>query len=216
MARVAKPEDAAEMRKRLLRGAYAAIAEHGFGAVTLQDVADQAGVSKALALYYFKNKEQLLVAVMERHRWHYPRARRAGHQRQRDRRAASAVVSVSGRAYPGSATASRLLPRLSRLPERRPAQGRDAHEHPKLHRGLRDARAGGGGARGRGGRISSRPGPRRGGGRRPRADRWPEHRVALSRRRAIRTLLRAAAQGGLRVPWRISISTWQRCQYDDV
>jgi AcrR family transcriptional regulator len=66
MARVAKPENAAEMRKRLLRGAYAAIAEHGFGAVTLQDVADQAGVSKALALYYFKNKEQLLVAVMER------------------------------------------------------------------------------------------------------------------------------------------------------
>src|SRR5262245_54002769 len=66
MARVAKPEDTAEMRKRLLRGAYAAIAEHGFGAVTLQDVADQAGVSKALALYYFKNKEQLLVAVMER------------------------------------------------------------------------------------------------------------------------------------------------------
>lgn len=66
MARVARPEDAAEMRKKLLRGAYAAIAEHGFGAVTLQDVADQAGVSKALALYYFKNKEQLLVAVMER------------------------------------------------------------------------------------------------------------------------------------------------------
>jgi AcrR family transcriptional regulator len=66
MARVAKPEDAAEMRRRLLRGAYAAIAEHGFGAVTLQDVADEAGVSKALALYYFKNKEQLLVAVMER------------------------------------------------------------------------------------------------------------------------------------------------------
>jgi TetR/AcrR family transcriptional regulator, fatty acid metabolism regulator protein len=66
MARVAKPEVVAEMRKRLLRGAYAAIAEHGFGAVTLQDVADQAGVSKALALYYFKNKEQLLVAVMER------------------------------------------------------------------------------------------------------------------------------------------------------
>jgi TetR/AcrR family transcriptional regulator, fatty acid metabolism regulator protein len=66
MARVAKPEEAAEMRRRLLRGAYAAIAEQGFGAVTLQDVADQAGVSKALALYYFKNKEQLLVAVMER------------------------------------------------------------------------------------------------------------------------------------------------------
>jgi AcrR family transcriptional regulator len=66
MARVARPEDAAEMRKKLLRGAYAAIAEHGFSTVTLQDVADQAGVSKALALYYFKNKEQLLVAVMER------------------------------------------------------------------------------------------------------------------------------------------------------
>jgi len=66
MSRVARPEDAAEMRRRLLRGAYFAIAEHGFGAVTLQDIAEQAGVSKALALYYFKNKERLLVAVMER------------------------------------------------------------------------------------------------------------------------------------------------------
>jgi TetR/AcrR family transcriptional regulator, fatty acid metabolism regulator protein len=66
MARVARPEDVAQMRKRLLRGAYAAIAVHGFAAVTLQDVADQAGVSKALVLYYFKDKERLLVAVMER------------------------------------------------------------------------------------------------------------------------------------------------------
>jgi TetR/AcrR family transcriptional regulator, fatty acid metabolism regulator protein len=63
---MAKPEEAAVMRRRLLRGAYVAIAERGFGSVTLQDVADQAGVSKGLALYYFKNKEQLLVAVMER------------------------------------------------------------------------------------------------------------------------------------------------------
>jgi TetR/AcrR family transcriptional regulator, fatty acid metabolism regulator protein len=66
MARVARPEEIAEMRRRLMRAAYAAIAERGFGAVTLQDVAARAGVSKALVLYYFKDKEQLLAAVMER------------------------------------------------------------------------------------------------------------------------------------------------------
>ena len=66
MARVARPEEIAEMRRRLMRAAYAAIAERGFGAVTLQDVATRAGVSKALVLYYFKDKEQLLAAVMER------------------------------------------------------------------------------------------------------------------------------------------------------
>lgn len=66
MARIARPEGAAEMRKRLLRAAYAAIAERGFDAVTLQEVADRAEVSKGLVLYYFKNKEQLLVMVMDR------------------------------------------------------------------------------------------------------------------------------------------------------
>jgi AcrR family transcriptional regulator len=54
------------MRRRLLRAAYAAIAELGFSEVTLQDVASRAGVSKALVLYYFTGKDQLLGAVMER------------------------------------------------------------------------------------------------------------------------------------------------------
>src|SRR5262249_29295189 len=66
MARIARPEGAAEMRRRLLRAAYAAIAEGGFAVVTLQDVAERATVSKGLVLYYFKDKEQLLAAVMER------------------------------------------------------------------------------------------------------------------------------------------------------
>src|SRR5690348_16207767 len=66
MPRIARPEEAAQMRTRLMRAAYAAIAERGFAAVTLQDVATRAGVSKALVLYYFKDKEQLLAAVMER------------------------------------------------------------------------------------------------------------------------------------------------------
>ncbi len=66
MPRIARPEEAAQMRTRLMRAAYAAIAERGFAAVTLQDVATRAGVSKALVLYYFTDKEQLLAAVMER------------------------------------------------------------------------------------------------------------------------------------------------------
>src|SRR5215470_5352232 len=66
MARVARPEEAAQMRRRLLRAAYAAVAQRGFSAVTLQDVAERAGVSKGLVLYYFTDKQQLLAAVMQR------------------------------------------------------------------------------------------------------------------------------------------------------
>lgn len=54
------------MRKLLVRAAYAAIAERGFTAVTLQEVASRAGVSKGLPLYYFPSKEALFAAVMER------------------------------------------------------------------------------------------------------------------------------------------------------
>jgi TetR/AcrR family transcriptional regulator, fatty acid metabolism regulator protein len=50
----------------LVRAAYRLIASKGIERTTLQDITDAAGVSKALAVYYFKTKENLLLATI---RW---------------------------------------------------------------------------------------------------------------------------------------------------
>jgi AcrR family transcriptional regulator len=51
---------------RLIRSAYRLIGTKGMHRMTLQNVADAADVSKALVLYYFKTKENLVLATM---RW---------------------------------------------------------------------------------------------------------------------------------------------------
>jgi AcrR family transcriptional regulator len=53
-------------QESLVRAAYRLIASKGIERTTLQDIADAAGVSKALAVYYFKTKENLLLAAV---RW---------------------------------------------------------------------------------------------------------------------------------------------------
>src|SRR5919197_1408553 len=53
-------------QERLIRSAYRLIGTNGMQRMTLQNVADAAGVSKALVLYYFKTKENLVLATM---RW---------------------------------------------------------------------------------------------------------------------------------------------------
>ena len=50
----------------LVRSAYQVIARQGSHRLSLQDVADQAGVSKGMVLYYFKSKEHLFLVTM---RW---------------------------------------------------------------------------------------------------------------------------------------------------
>jgi AcrR family transcriptional regulator len=50
----------------LVRSAYQVITRQGSHRLSLQDVADQAGVSKGMVLYYFKSKEQLFLVTM---RW---------------------------------------------------------------------------------------------------------------------------------------------------
>jgi AcrR family transcriptional regulator len=50
----------------LVRAAYRLIASKGIERTTLQGIADAAEVSKALAVYYFKTKENLLLAAI---RW---------------------------------------------------------------------------------------------------------------------------------------------------
>src|SRR6266545_6763382 len=50
----------------LVRSAYRVMTQQGGHRLSLQDVADEAGVSKGMVLYYFKTKENLYLTVM---RW---------------------------------------------------------------------------------------------------------------------------------------------------
>jgi AcrR family transcriptional regulator len=59
-------EELAPAQEALVRAAYRLIASKGIERTTLQDITDAAGVSKALAVYYFKSKENLLLAAI---RW---------------------------------------------------------------------------------------------------------------------------------------------------
>lgn len=55
-----------ERELQILDIAHARFAEHGYGAVTMDEVAADAGVTKPLLYAYFGNKERLYSACMER------------------------------------------------------------------------------------------------------------------------------------------------------
>lgn len=52
-------------RLQLIRATYQEVAEKSFADVTLEDIAERAGVSKGVALYYFESKEDLFLAAFE-------------------------------------------------------------------------------------------------------------------------------------------------------
>jgi len=52
-------------REELTRAAMKCIADKGYNRVTLDDVTKEAGLSKGIASYYFKNREELLVSVIQ-------------------------------------------------------------------------------------------------------------------------------------------------------
>ena len=56
----------AERERQVLDVAHARFAAHGYAAVTMDDVAAGAGVTKPLLYAYFGNKERLYLACMER------------------------------------------------------------------------------------------------------------------------------------------------------
>jgi AcrR family transcriptional regulator len=68
-SRIAKqdgaPEDLAPKQRQILRSTYKMMGLKGVNQLALQDVADDAGVSKALLLYHFKTKEGLILATLE-------------------------------------------------------------------------------------------------------------------------------------------------------
>jgi AcrR family transcriptional regulator len=59
-------EELSERQVDLIRATYRLIAERGIRRLSLQEIADAAGVSKALLLYHFGRKQALVLATM---RW---------------------------------------------------------------------------------------------------------------------------------------------------
>ena len=51
-------------RDKILAGSLDVFAERGFAAASMQEIADQSGVSKGLLYHYFDSKEELLVAAI--------------------------------------------------------------------------------------------------------------------------------------------------------
>src|SRR5919112_3801347 len=72
----------------LIRSAYKVMGEKGINHLSLQDVADEAGVSKAILPYYFDSKENLILLTM---RWVLARVA------QRIRQAIEEVESAEGK-----------------------------------------------------------------------------------------------------------------------
>lgn len=54
-----------QRRDELIKATYYEVAEKGYSAVTLQDIAKRAGVSKGSTLYYFATKEDLFLGALE-------------------------------------------------------------------------------------------------------------------------------------------------------
>jgi TetR/AcrR family fatty acid metabolism transcriptional regulator len=63
--RITEPVPAADRQTELLRIAYRLMASKGMHRMTLQDVADEAGMSKANVVYHYKTKEDLVLRSMQ-------------------------------------------------------------------------------------------------------------------------------------------------------
>lgn len=61
-----KTEISGIRREELTQAALKCIAIKGYDGVTLDDVTKEAGLSKGIASYYFKNREELLVSVIHK------------------------------------------------------------------------------------------------------------------------------------------------------
>lgn len=57
--------EATERRDQVIRATYRAFIDKGASEVTLQEIADYAGCSKGVVAYYFHNKEEVYVKLLE-------------------------------------------------------------------------------------------------------------------------------------------------------
>jgi AcrR family transcriptional regulator len=59
------PSTQPDAHDAIMDGVYEALLEHGFAALTMQDIADEADVSKSLLHYHYDTKQDLLVAFLD-------------------------------------------------------------------------------------------------------------------------------------------------------
>ncbi|HEV2034973.1 MAG TPA: helix-turn-helix domain-containing protein [Candidatus Dormibacteraeota bacterium] len=53
-----------ENREKILQAAFAVLSRQGYENTSIKDIAEEAGVAQGLVHYYFKSKEQLVLAVL--------------------------------------------------------------------------------------------------------------------------------------------------------
>lgn len=63
---MSKAEVAAERKDQIVRATVDCIAKYGYHNFSMQDVAKHAGVSKGIIHYYFLNKDELMMSVLQR------------------------------------------------------------------------------------------------------------------------------------------------------
>lgn len=63
---MSKPDVAAERKDQIVRATVECITKHGYHNFSMQDVARTAGVSKGIIHYYFLNKDDLMMSVLDR------------------------------------------------------------------------------------------------------------------------------------------------------
>lgn len=63
---MSKPDVAAERKDQIVRATVECITKHGYHNFSMQDVARTAGVSKGIIHYYFLNKDDLMMSVLDK------------------------------------------------------------------------------------------------------------------------------------------------------
>jgi len=63
---MSKADVAAERKDQIVRATVECIAKHGYHNFSMQDVARTAGVSKGIIHYYFLNKDELMMSVLDK------------------------------------------------------------------------------------------------------------------------------------------------------
>ena len=53
-----------DSRAKILEAAFAVLGRDGYENVSIKDIAEEAGVAQGLVHYYFKSKQQLVLAVL--------------------------------------------------------------------------------------------------------------------------------------------------------
>jgi AcrR family transcriptional regulator len=53
-----------DRRQRIVAAAFRSLADHGYEAATIKDIAHEAGIAPGLVHYYFETKEELLLAAI--------------------------------------------------------------------------------------------------------------------------------------------------------